>query len=430
MAGIRSVLEIRGRELRVALLLFTIFFLVIAVFQIVKPVKNGLFVEKYGAESELFAKLGNIVVAAAGVAAFTGLFNRVARARLISVIALFFAGLFTLLSRSLFNPGAVSVWTLYLAGDLLSTMMVAAFWAYLTDIAEPEQAKRLFGPIGAGGVIGGWAGSAVPKAMLGAVGAHGLVVLASLLMGIVAALIGPAESLVRSSGAFRQLRAGAATQSSRPAASEAAEGARLVFSSRYLAAIVGIMAFYEIGSQLMDYQFKLFSQGFGSVQATQAFMANVYFYANLLSVIVQFFLVSYILRSLGVMTGLLVLPVSLMISAAAFAAAPSLQTVSLMVIFDNGLNYSLQQTARESLFTPTSRDEKYKARAFINMFVQRVAKGVSIFVTLAFAAIGLGVRSLSAATIATLLLLALCSVYAGRRFSDLARREDRDRYAA
>jgi ATP:ADP antiporter, AAA family len=429
VAGIKSVLEIRGRELRVALLLFVIFFLVIAVFQIVKPVKNGLFVEKYGAERELFAKLGNIAVAAAGVAAFTHLYNRVARARLISVIALFFAAVFALLSRMLYNPGPVSVWTFYLAGDLLSTMMVAAFWAYLTDIADPEQAKRLFGPIGAGGVIGGWAGSLVPKALLGVAGSHGLIVLACLLMGVVALLIGPAESLVRSSGVFREARA-AKSAAARSAAHEAGEGARLVFASRYLMAIVGIMAFYEIASQLMDFQFKLFSQEFRSVQATQAFMANVYFYANLLSVVVQFFVVSFILRTFGIVTGLLVLPVSVMISAAAFAAGPSLQTVSLMVIFDNGLNYSLQQTARESLFTPVSRDEKYKARAFINMFVQRVAKGISIFVTLGFAAIGFGARSLSVATITTLLLLALCSVYAGRQFSNLAGREDHNRYAA
>jgi AAA family ATP:ADP antiporter len=159
-------------------------------------------------------------------------------------------------------------------------------------------------------------------------------------------------------------------------------------------------------------------------------MANVYFYANLLSVFVQFFLVSYILRSLGIVTGLLVLPVSLAISAAVFAASPSLTTVSLMVIFDNGLNYSLQQTARESLFTPTSRDEQYKARAFINMFVQRVAKGVSIFVALGLAAIGVGLRSLSAATIVTLVLLTLCSIYAGRRFPRLEANADRDRYAA
>jgi ATP:ADP antiporter, AAA family len=426
----RALFDIRSRELRAALLLFVIFFLTLAVFQIVKPVKNGLFVEKYGAERELFAKLANIAVAAAGVAAFTRLYNGMSRERLISVLALAFAGIFALLSRTLSNPGVVSIWAFYLAGDLLSTMMVAAFWAYLTDIAHPEQAKRLFGPIGAGGVIGGWAGSAVPKELLGTIGAHGLVVLASFLMGLIAVLIGPAEAQVRSSRVFRSVRPDPGQLPTHSPLREVAEGGRLVLASRYLAAIVGIMAFYEITSQLMDYQFKLASQSFGSVQATQAFMANVYCYANLLSVFVQFFLVSYILRSWGIVTALLVLPVSLVISALAFAASPSLTTVSLMVIFDNGLNYSLQQTARESLFTPASRDEKYKARAFINMFVQRVAKGVSIFATLGLAAIGVGFRSLSAATIVTLVLLALCSIYAGRRFSRLEANADRDRYAA
>ena len=426
---LRKFFDFRGRELRVAVLLFVLFFLIIAVFQIVKPVKNGLFVEKYGAEQELYAKLANIAVAAAGVAVFTQLFNRLPRERLISILALLFAGAFALLSRTVFNPGFFSVWSLYLTGDLLSTMMVAAFWAYLTDISDSDQAKRLFGPIGAGGVIGGWAGSSIPKILLGTLGAHGLVVLASFLMGMVALLIGPVESMIRSSRAFRSPK----PEQRRRGGSgfvEAVEGLRLVLASKYLAAIVGIMASYEIASQLMDYQFKLSSQGFSSVQATQAFLANVYFYANMVSVGVQFFLVSYIMRTFGVVTALLVLPVSLIVSAAGFAAAPSLLTVSLMVVFDNGLNYSLQQTARESLFTPTSRDEKYKARAFINMFVQRVAKGVSIFTALGFTALGLGMRSISGATIATLIVLAWCGIYAGRRFYRMSREEDQDRYAA
>ncbi len=67
---IREIFDFDRRELPVALLLFVFFFMVIAVFQILKPLKNGLFVERYGANLELYAKLANILIAAVGVAAF------------------------------------------------------------------------------------------------------------------------------------------------------------------------------------------------------------------------------------------------------------------------------------------------------------------------------------------------------------------------
>jgi AAA family ATP:ADP antiporter len=200
--------------------------------------------------------------------------------------------------------------------------------------------------------------------------------------------------------------------------------------SSYLAAIAGVMAFYEIASQLMDYQFKLASQVFPDVNQTQAFLADVYFYANVVSVSVQFFLVSFILRVFGLTTALLILPVALIGGATGFLLSPSLLTVSLMVIFDNGLNYSLQQTARESLFVPRSRDEKYKARAFINMFVQRFAKGLGIVGVLGLGALGFASRSLSVITIGILILLALCGLFAGRRYSSFSNSDTKDRYAA
>jgi AAA family ATP:ADP antiporter len=426
----RGFFDFKRRELGVALLLFAFFFGVIAAFQILKPLKNGLFVAKYGADLELYAKLANIAVAALGVVVFTYLYNRLPRHRVIYVLAGFFAVSFGAVAVTITSPGPFAIWVFYFLGDLESTMLVAGFWAYLTDLSDPDQAKRLFGPIGAGGVIGGWVGASGAKFLLGAIGAHGLLALAVALMAGLIAIVGATESIVARTGAFRR-NEGRARQSDAGGSriGEALEGARLVLRSKYLAAIVGIMALYEVASQVMDYQFKRATQSFGNVQATQAFMADVYWYANLLSVVVQLVLVSFILRKFGVTVALLVLPVSLMASSIGFLALPSLLTVSLLVVFDNGLNYSLQQTARESLYIPTSPDEKYKARAFTSMFVQRSAKGLAILLALGLATIGAPVRVLSVVTLVTLALMALCSIYAGRRFAERVS-EDEGRTAA
>src|SRR5262249_25642872 len=105
----RGFFDFKRRELGVALLLFAFFFVVIAAFQVLKPLKNGLFVAKYGADLELYAKLANIAVAALGVVVFTYLYNRLPRHRVMYVLAAFFAVSFGAVAITIASPGPLAV---------------------------------------------------------------------------------------------------------------------------------------------------------------------------------------------------------------------------------------------------------------------------------------------------------------------------------
>ncbi|HEV8131964.1 MAG TPA: Npt1/Npt2 family nucleotide transporter [Acidobacteriota bacterium] len=420
---IREIFDFRREEFPVVVLMFLFFFLVIAVFQVLRSLKKGLFLATYGADAELYAKLANILVAALATVVFTYLYNKLARQRLIYVLCLFFAAAFLALAFLLGTPkpGPGSIWGFYLLGDLLSTLMVAAFWAYLTDISDTDQAKRLFGAIGAGGVVGGWVGISFAKVLRQAIGMQGFLLISAAAVMVLAMVTFLVESWILRKGVFRQaLNTRMVIKDPKLSGTNAAwEGARLVMTSKYLAAIVAIMAFYEVASQIMDYQFGSLAAKLSGVVATQAFIINVYFYANLIAVIVQFILVSLIMRKLGLVVALFMLPVAAFSSSVAFLVMPTLFVASLLVISDNGLNYSIQQTSRESLYVPTTSDDKYKARAFTNMFVQRLAKGVGIVIPIALGIAGWkNVRFLSLITLSAVVLMALCSIYAGRRFAE------------
>lgn len=419
--SLRTLFDFRKGEVGTVLLLFLFFFLVIAVFQILKPLSKGLFVEHYGAQVELYAKLANIGAAALGVVCFSYLYNRVSRLNLIFLLCGFFVASFVALTITLQAPGTVSIWGFYLLSDLESTLMVAAFWAFATDIASTDQAKRLFGVMGTGGVLGGWLGITSAKFLLNEIGMSGLLLLSGGLMVLVALAALGTEKMIGVSSTFGDERDSSrhgtpAKGGQQQSANAALEGARLVIGSRYLMAIVGIMAFYEMASQIMDYQFKLLTENLAGVVETQAFMIDVYFYANVVSVVVQLFLVSLIMRKFGLVTTLLVMPVAILLSSVAFLASPTLMVASLLVISDNGLNYSIQQTGRESLYVITTPDEKYKARAFTNMFVQRFAKGIGIFLTMGLSLTPIPIQYLSLFTVAVVILMILCSVFAGRHF--------------
>ena len=90
---------------------------------------------------------------------------------------------------------------------------------------------------------------------------------------------------------------------------------------------------------------------------------------------------------------------------------------------DGGFAYSLNQSAKESLYVPTTREEKYKAKAFIDMFVQRFAKvlaiGVSFAITIMFADFST-IRWLSIGTLIVILLWMMAANYSGKEFDKKA----------
>jgi AAA family ATP:ADP antiporter len=128
------------------------------------------------------------------------------------------------------------------------------------------------------------------------------------------------------------------------------------------------------------------------------------------------------MRRFGVGAALLFLPVAILFGSVGFLAMSTLLFATMMSASDNALNYSINQSAKEALYVPTSRDEKYKAKAFIDMFVQRSAKLFAVGLNLAFVAVvGLaGVRWLSVGTILALAAWIPLARYLGRRFEDRA----------
>jgi AAA family ATP:ADP antiporter len=102
---------------------------------------------------------------------------------------------------------------------------------------------------------------------------------------------------------------------------------------------------------------------------------------------------------------------------------PVLLVGSFLNTADNGFSYSINQSAKEALYVPTTRDEKYKAKAFIDMFVQRFAKalavGVSLGITTVFTDFS-SVRWLSFFVLAIMSVWVIAIRYAGNKFDRLA----------
>ncbi len=425
MRLLRLFVDIKKREVEPAFLFFFFWFFVIVVFQALRPLKKGLFVEHLGADVELYAKLSNIGVAILAVVVFSWLYNKLGSRRLIPTLCVGFITILLAFAATLSGggrPAPTVNWSFYLFGDAWSTVWVTTFWAYLNELTRIEQSKRLYGLIGGGGVVGGLLANFTVWQFVQAQGTATILVGCAVATAIIGLVVLRLEILARKPGEAvsreEDVRIEVKKKGKRPEERNAAiDGARLVLASRYLFAIAMIMFLYEGVSQILDYQYSSAAEvavtGGG---ATQAFFAQIGTIVGVISVVVQFFLVSFIIRKFGIKTALLVLPVAMALASGIYFATPMLITAALLTISDNSFNYSINQTARETLFEPTSDDVVYKARAFINMFVQRFGKGVAILMALALGAIP--IRFLSLLAIGLVAVWGGFALYAGRRFDE------------
>jgi len=196
----------------------------------------------------------------------------------------------------------------------------------------------------------------------------------------------------------------------------------MVFRSKYLLSIALILGLYEMVSALMDFQFTSAVAHYLDGEAIGEHFALVYAITNWVAFFVQLFLTSLVMRRFGVGAALLVLPAAALLSSGGFLVMPVLLTGSALLVSDNALNYSINQSAREALYVPTTREEKYQAKAFIDMFVQRFAKALAVGLSLAVTSFisGIeGVRWLSLLTLVILIAWIRIAWFAGKEFDRL-----------
>jgi len=414
-------------------LMLAYFVLVTTTFWILKPLKKALFIEFYdtsgldlfswhlaAAEAELVAKFLNMLVAIVAMVVFATLARRLRRERLSLVLTAGFIVIFALYAFVLDRPRDAAVWSFYLVGDLFSTVMVAAFFAFLNDTVSPAAAKRLYGPIGFGGVAGGVFGAMVLSTLIGRLDAAAWLWICAGLGGVVALAALAAGRAAR--GLPPSSRAPEVQAEKRPdgGRNPAIEGAALVLGSRYLLSIVAIVGLYEMVSTVMDFQFTSTVAANLQGAAIGAQMSRVFAITNVVSLLVQLFVTGFVMSRLGVGVALLVLPATALAASAVFLVRPSLWTGSLLNTADNGFNYSINQSAKEALYVPTSPTEKYQAKAFIDMFLMRLAKAGSSLLILAAMAWWLpgseAVHRLGVISLVIVVVWALLALRAGRNF--------------
>ena len=138
-----------------------------------------------------------------------------------------------------------------------------------------------------------------------------------------------------------------------------------------------MIGFAAIGAAIVDQQLNMAVESMKGADATDAitgFLASVSFYLSIAGFIVQVALTSQIHRALGLAVALLILPVGLAGTAALILASGALWAPAVARVLDTSIRYTIDKTTREVLFLPLPADVKYRAKPFVDVTMDRLAK--------------------------------------------------------
>jgi AAA family ATP:ADP antiporter len=380
----------RGERAKAALL-SSWFFLTVATFWLLKPVRVATLLAHFGAKETPYVRLAAVGVVAVVVAGYSLVVNRITRVQLVRFANVGFAcvlGAFWIawrLGGAALEARRPFVWAIYILVELYAVVMIGVFWTYVNDVVTTKESNRLYGIIGLGGILGGTVGGVFVDLFARRVGTMNLLIACAVLVLGCAAVGSLTEKILAPPERRHELRdAGHGA---------AFAGAREVMKSRYLTLLVLIVVAYEFTATLSDFGINVvFEHSFKSeIELTQMY-GRLGWIASITAVVSQLVLVPLLLPSKRM--ALLLPPFAMIASAVGVVVLPVLATAMILGITDRGLNYSIQQSTYESLYVPLEPEQKYKAKAFIDMFVDRAAKAAAAFVLVALiAASGASVRT-------------------------------------
>lgn len=371
-----------GREQRIkAALLSSWFFLTVATLWILKPVRVASLLVHLGSTETPYVRLAGVATIAVVVMGYSHVVNRLSRVGVVRWANLLFVGLLLAFWIALQVAGdwlgaqRPFVWAVYILVEIYSVMMIGIFWTYTNDICNEVDANKLYGTIGLGGIVGGFVGGAFVDAFARPIGPVNLLLVCAGLMICGVALGSLTEAVLKPPP---RRRAATAESEDKEGAKAALQGAIEVKKSRYLLLLVGIVVAYEFTATLSDFGISvIFERTFSSEVEMTKMYGRLGWIVSATAIVAQLVLVPLLMPSKR--TALMVPPVAMMAGAVGVLIFPVIGAAFVLGAADRGLNYSIQQAVKESLYVPLSDAQKYKAKAFIDMFVDRAAKALAAF---------------------------------------------------
>jgi ATP/ADP translocase/HEAT repeat protein/CRP-like cAMP-binding protein len=414
------VAQLRSGETTTALLMFAYSFLAMTSYNIIQPVTRSRFIADLGAANLPYIQFTAGIVIGIIMQGYMKATSLLPRRWVIPISQ---AGLAAILVAFWMLFQTEQEWVsaaFYLLGLIFAILLVSQFWTLANAIYDARQAKRLFGFIGGGTTLGGMTGAGITTLIAQPLGTNALLLFSAAFMVVCIAIV--VWVLSREGHVI----VGADVEDEKGVG--AREALKLFVGSRQIQLIAVIISFGALGAAILDQQLNMATEEFkgrGQADAITAFLGAVRFWVSAAGFVIQVFLTSRIHRFLGIGFALLVLPVNLAGMAGVVLANTALWAPSLGSVVDRSFRYTVDKTTREILFLPLPTDVKLQAKPFIDVTVDRLAKGVGALMLLVLIkpwGLNLTWQQLSYATLVLVAIWFVAAVRAKREYVGAFRR--------
>jgi len=398
--------DIRQGEGITVLLLLSNLFVMLAGYYVCKTAREPLILASGGAEMKSYAAAGQAILLMGFVPLYSWFASRVNRIKLLLGVSLFFIvnlELFWLAGQMKlpFIGIAFFIWV-----GIFNNAVIAQFWSYGNDLFDKPTGERLFPVIAIGATLGSPLGAWFAQTLFnGGATPYALLQYAAVALLVSMGLYWTVEQRVEKHHAVAEkpLTGGQG-------------GFALILQSKYLRDIcllllvlnlVNTTGEYVLASSVVQHADRLAAAdpSFNKEAYIGAFYGNYFFWVNIVAVVLQSFVASRLVKYFGMAGALFALPIVALGAYGVVAVGAGLAVVRIAKTAENATDYSIMNVARQMLWLPTSREEKYKGKQAADTFIVRFGDVMSaILVWIGTAKLSLGQRGFATAN---LLLIAV-----------------------
>ncbi len=385
--------DLSGEEAKRFGFLAMILLFIIGTYWLMRPLKDGLFMNIVGRDYLPNAKILSFFFILPIVMIYAKLVDMFEKQKLFYILCSLYSILFLVihfllknptigLENTVADPSRTLGWVIYLAIESFGSLLVSLFWSFVASSTDTKTAKKGYGLIIFGAQLGSMAGPTL--AMYAEhLGVPFLIFLVSIGLAIVPFLVKLFITVFPTTA-----EASVSTKKK----SSPVEGLKLLFTRSYLFGVLGISTLYEVVGTILDLQLKFLAQdAYGTPEKVVAFLGQFGLATNATTFILALTGTSFFIRNFGLTFCLVSYPICVAVVVLVAWAFPVLGVLFVAMVVIKALSYALNNPCKEIMYIPTSKDVKFKAKSVIDMFGGRSAK-----------ATGSGIKALVTSTAAPL----------------------------
>ena len=430
--GLFSTLtSVERREMPVVIVAFFLFFCVLGGYFAVRPVREtmGTII---GRDRVANLWLATWIVSLAIVPIYGAIVAKVRRSVFLPLIYGFVAVALAIVGGVLqANPKSVGVAQFfYVFISVLSLFLVSVFWSFMVELFDSGQAKRLFPVIAAGGTAGALIGPLFTDLTARMIGNAGILYVGAALFGVAVMLQAILIQLWKRQPESRSEKAEAQGRlRDRAIGGNPFAGVTLVLRSPYLLGIAAYVTLLATANTFLYFeQLRLVEATFSDTQTRTSVFARIDWIVQSLTILAQLFITGRVASRLGVVVLLTIIPVAIFFGFVALAIWNSFVVLAVVIVLRRSGEYAFVRPGREMLWSPMTKETKYKAKNFVDVPVYRGADAAVAQLQRAIEGAGFGAQTVALFGAVGAILWTVNGWWLGRRHDSAAEQEEARRH--